>query len=222
MSEQKQNQPWVSGSFLIVLAAIALISIFAGLLLPSSRGPGPARKIRARVEMSNIATAISNYFATYGRLPISGPTNAASDFTFGTFETAASAIGITNASGRQANNSEVMAILLDLTHFEDGRPTPNADHSLNPQRTPFLEIMHVSNTNSPGLGLDGVYRDPWGNPYIITLDLNHDGKCNDAVYGLAVKGPTNVLVWSLGPDKKADSSKGAPEGVNKDNILVWK
>jgi len=40
-------------------------------------------------------------------------------------------------------------------------------------------------TNSPGVGLDGVYRDPWGNPYIITLDLDHDTKSRDAFYRLA-------------------------------------
>ena len=27
-----------------------------------------------------------------------------------------------------------------------------------------------------------VYRDPWGNPYIITMDLNYDEQCQDAFY----------------------------------------
>jgi len=27
-----------------------------------------------------------------------------------------------------------------------------------------------------------VLRDPWGQPYIITLDLNFDNKCRDAFY----------------------------------------
>jgi hypothetical protein len=34
----------------------------------------------------------------------------------------------------------------------------------------------------PGVGTDLVYRDPWGNPYIITLDLNYDEKARDACY----------------------------------------
>jgi hypothetical protein len=37
-------------------------------------------------------------------------------------------------------------------------------------------------TNSPGVGTDLVYRDPWGNPYIITMDLNYDEMCKDAFY----------------------------------------
>jgi hypothetical protein len=77
--------------------------------------------------------------------------------------------------------------------------------------------------------LDGVYRDPWGNPYIITLDLNYDNKCRDALYrwdatssrkprdgdpvgvlGLyqnagknTFEAPDSVMVWSMGPDGKA-------------------
>ena len=40
----------------------------------------------------------------------------------------------------------------------------------------------AGNTTSPGVGPDGVYRDPWGNPYIITIDLNYDDKARDAFY----------------------------------------
>lgn len=31
-----------------------------------------------------------------------------------------------------------------------------------------------------------------------------------------------AMVWSFGPDDKADPSKKANEGVNKDNVLSWK
>ena len=46
----------------------------------------------------------------------------------------------------------------------------------------MLNANTVSDTFSPGVGSDGVYRDPWGNPYIITLDLNFDEKARDAFY----------------------------------------
>ena len=38
-----------------------------------------------------------------------------------------------------------------------------------------------SDTVSPGIG-HGVYRDPWGNPYIITMDLSYDDQCSDFLY----------------------------------------
>jgi hypothetical protein len=104
-------------------------------------------------------------------------------------------------------------------------------------------------TSSPGVGIDGVYRDPWGNPFIISMDLNNDEQCCDLLYSLASvsQNPkssnkqlgfnelinTNangagdnylfhgrVIVWSAGPDKTYDTSP-ANAGANKDNILSW-
>ena len=62
-------------------------------------------------------------------------------------------------------------------------PTVNVNHTLNPQRITFLEAkLRSATTTSSGIGVDGVFRDPWGNPYIITIDFNGDGKCRDAFY----------------------------------------
>jgi hypothetical protein len=93
------------------------------------------------------------------------------------------------------------------------------------------------NTTSPGIGPEGVYRDPWGQPYIITIDLNGDGKTRDAFYrapGISAdQSDTNtpkrglnglipavvggrtfyeanspVMVWSAGADKMVDPGPG--------------
>ncbi len=93
--------------------------------------------------------------------------------------------------------------------------------------------------------------DPWGNPYIITIDLNNDEKARDAFYrqiavsadltdgntpkrglnGLLPKlvgtetyyeANNAVMVWSAGPDKMVDPAQPANAGVNRDNILSWK
>ena len=139
-----------------------------------------------------------------------------------------------------ANNSDVVSILMDLTAFGDGSPTPNANHVLNPGRHVFLEVKQASGTGLPGVGRDGVYRDPWGNPYIITLDLGFDGMAVDGAYGKLRKGkgvppnilkatlPREILVWSFGPDGKADiypatgsDPNAKPIGDNKDNICSW-
>ncbi len=168
-----------------------------------------------------------------------------------------------NTGGWQANNSEVVAILRDMERFADGRLTVNNGHSLNPQKQNFLDGFPDKNYARPptagraaiyaggGVGPDGVLRDPWGNPFIITLDLNFDGRCRDAFYRMqnvslqngdlgffglrrfpaAEAGDTgadrfevqaDVIVWSLGPDGAADSRIKANQGVNKDNILSWK
>jgi hypothetical protein len=112
------------------------------------------------------------------------------------------------------------------------------NHQYNPRSTKFLNAKMSGWTNQPGPGFGGVdnylnYRDPWGNPYFITLDLNFDDQCQDAVYckqgvswtgsgALGFNGLSNpsmaaggsasdafmfhgkVMVWSAGPDGKVD------------------
>src|SRR5262249_11998346 len=130
-------------------------------------------------------------------------------------------------------NSEVMGILMDLERFGDGTITTNGtNHIRNPQRTTFLQPKVVSDTNSPGVGLDGVFRDPWGNPYIISFDLDNDGTTVDGYYGKLIdKYDSNhanskdkpepdrpdryieskVLIWSMGPDGKVEPLPAADD-----------
>ncbi|MEP6663971.1 MAG: hypothetical protein ABJC04_09935, partial [Verrucomicrobiota bacterium] len=94
-------------------------------------------------------------------------------------------------------------------------------------------------------GDDLVFRDPFGNPYIITIDFDYDGKCMDGFYRREMVSLQNlnqgyygtyrpsttpvdsfevntpVMIWSLGPDGKVDATKKANVDVNKDNILSW-
>src|SRR5436190_2244333 len=121
----------------------------------------------------------------------------------------------------------IMAILLDLEQFGDGTPTLNAGHVKNPQRSVNLNPKFVSTIEVPGVGPDGVYRDPWGTPYIITFDTNDDNECRDALYRLQTVSRQNaqtgynglfnpidpnglgdhfqhhskVMIWSAGPDR---------------------
>jgi hypothetical protein len=71
---------------------------------------------------------------------------------------------------------------MDATNYPGGGPTPNMNHVKNPQKTIFLSAKDTDDNKSPGLGPDGVYRDPWGGPYIITMDLNYDDQCHDSNY----------------------------------------
>ena len=133
---------------------------------------------------------------------------------------------------------------MDLTNFPGtSTPTVNPNHARNPQQHIFLNARLTGDTSSPGVGSDLVYRDPWGNPYIITMDLNYNEMCVDAVYGKdavsagglnglvqdpGATAPDNwayrgkVMVWSSGPDGKINNNTPANQGENKDNVLSWK
>ena len=250
-----------------LLVVISIIAILAGLLLPViSKARTTAKIAQARVEINSIANAISKYEADNSRYPASHNLRTAAgdgDFTFGTeyrlpsgshnslkdknllpYDAASGNIPVrkvVNGYKLYENcNAEVMAALLDRTNLYW-----NANHALNPNKIGYLTAKEVSDSKpSPGVGLDGVYRDPWSNPYIITVDLNGDGKCRDAFYRFGrvslMQGDKGfnglfrpsaspddfqankpVMVWSFGPDGLISDQQKANSGVNKDNILSW-
>ena len=250
-----------------LLVVISIIAILAGLLLPVIiKAKQRAKVAQAKVEIHNIVGAISKYEADYSRYPASARARAAAkdvDFTFGTRNLAQSGStpplkdkngkplpiieNTPDQSDHENSNAEVMSALLDLEKFRDGDPTLNKQHALNPNKAPYLNVKEVSDFKSAGVGLDGVYRDPWGNPYIITVDLNGDNKCRDAFYKLgsvsqipnggdkglnglyrSVSSDQNsfeankpIMVWSFGPDGLISDKQKANVGMNKDNILSW-
>jgi len=230
---------------LIVLAVVAG-GIFAVLTVIKLRDPKRLKLALARHQMAQITAAIYTYQAGYGenRFPMS--TNAASagvpDFVFGTFNTGA-AVEILNAGdGYQANNAEVIAILMAATTYPNGEPTPNADHALNPDRVKLITPLMAPDARSPGLGTDGVFRDPWGNPFIIAFDVGGDWVTESCFKGVdrpPVLPPSSVtgeimqhsdhfcaqtrwLIWSFGPDGQADPALKVHEGVNADNLYSWR
>jgi prepilin-type N-terminal cleavage/methylation domain-containing protein len=185
-----------------LLTVIAIIAILAAMLLPVlSRVRLSAQKTQARVQVNDIATAIEAYDSAYGRFPVSpgaqgmAAQNGGGDITYcgGFFTNAASTIwpvtGFT-PTACDTSNAEVYAILMDYTNFPNGGSTINTNNQKNPQKTIFLNAKMSGwspgqpGYPAPGMGNDLVYRDPWGNPYIITMDLNYDGQCQDAFYAL--------------------------------------
>jgi prepilin-type N-terminal cleavage/methylation domain-containing protein len=249
-----------------LLTVIAIIGILAAMLLPVlSRVANSAKKTKAKLEAGDIATAIQGYDSAYGRFPVSAAaqnqasqnaqSNLNPDFTYGgTFQTPSGqqSIGTTVAAlgNSVLTNAEVIAILMDMTSYPNGSQTVNTNHVKNPQQTKFLNAKlsgydpATGGQPDPGVDITGVYRDPWGNPYLITMDLNYDEMCRDSFYcaNVVSAGGANglinpdgagantdnwqyrgkVMVWSAGVDGRVDPVTSANQGVNKDNVLNWK
>jgi prepilin-type N-terminal cleavage/methylation domain-containing protein len=249
-----------------LLVVISIIGVLAGMLMPALiKAKRTAQISKAKTEINGIKNAIEQYQAQYSRYPTAQKTRkdgvgkaSTPDFTYGTWATSPEgtllelpfrykgAKAPTSVPSQQSyssvvtNNSEVMAILLDVKEWNNNRPKGNPE---NRQGNIFLNAKTLQDKGPSGIGIDGVYRDPWGAPYIISLDLNYDGSTRDAYYradrvnqdatgknltgafkadnrdGYEIK--TGVMVWSFGPDRMASDQVPANLGVNKDNITSW-
>lgn len=243
-----------------LLVVIAIIGILASMLLPAlARAKVKARIAKAKTEIAGIQAAIAAYETDYSKLPIAKEfrnqlhPNRNPDFTYGTIyqngipltdKNGMNLRPVQNPRGLNASNAQLIVILQDITKY-NGQQTLNKNHILNHKKINYLNAESASDNKSPGIGPDLVYRDPWGNPYIVTLDLNYDGWCRDGFYfnpqvsaksedsghnGLVRKKigeqtyyehRGNVMVWSFGPDGSINSEDNAISGANKDNILSW-
>ena len=215
-----------------LLVVIAIIAILAGLLIPAvGAAKVKAQVARAKTETSGLITAINQYKHDYGFWPVpKGPqpdllrdvqaiaARPANDgnYTFGT-----STLYTDNTEPYLMDNRGVIAIL--TARDVDG----NLGNSRNPRKHKYLEVKEAKDISSPGIGPDNVYRDPFGNPYIISFDMNYDERLADAFYRdknvssmTSVPSPLqpgyaghiyvqakdwfeaqqSVMVWSLGPD----------------------
>jgi prepilin-type N-terminal cleavage/methylation domain-containing protein len=194
-------------------------------------------------------------------------TKAYPDFTYGTQQKGASVFDSKGApvsntaviengkppSSWQISNAELIAILTDtalsdaklanppvyaVPNDSDNQPI-NAKSVLNPQHNTFLTIKTAKGYGANGVSEnDGVYRDPWGRPYIVTVDLDYDNRVLDPFPKVAGgqlypaddaqdRARTisqGVIAWSLGKDGKWDPTQpaDAKSTANADNVYSWR
>jgi len=257
---QKCRRAFAAFTLIELLVVIAIIGILASLLLPAiARAKTAAKVATTKSEMASLNAAISQYKSDYSLLPASTAAYAKAannvDFTFGTFVKNTSVNGtvvpsplegtnIVSSSavlgqtgiftqplpGYQNVNSEVISILNDYAYYPETNVTR---HTYNSRSTSGYQARTTTDTTSPGIDPNYILRDPWGMPYIITLDLNGDGKCVDAIWsqppssGIVIGNasfsvPGDSMIWSFGPLKVIDLREVANCYTNNSVVKSWK
>ncbi|MDB6130958.1 MAG: xcpT 2 [Verrucomicrobiales bacterium] len=220
-----------------LLVVISIIGILAAILLPAlAKAKLKTQITKAKYEMKGIETALIAYKTEYGTFP--NPNNFTEDFSYGNRDTnfiAATTNDITVAGSylpKTHDNAELMYILMNVPLYS------NDKKQRNPRSIPFLNVKRVPAKSPGGVGDDYVYRDPWGSPYIISLDYNYDDMVVDYDYSINQTGDTintpdvvggpnphslllqqigsgsvyvhtgSVMIWSRGPDRSSSRFVG--------------
>jgi hypothetical protein len=131
--------------------------------------------------------------------------------------------GYSNTGFSPDNNSNVVAILMDLTTYANGDQTINVGHQKNPKQVKYLSaktstynpINPQQNPLTGGVDQTGVYRDPWGNPYVITMNTSYS---MDASSGY--QGTSDLLYCFQAVSQITPGTQGGYNGLSNPNAAA--
>jgi prepilin-type N-terminal cleavage/methylation domain-containing protein len=173
-----------------MLVVIAIIAILAGFLFSAiSKGILTSKRNKAGIEARNIAAAIEMFFKDYGYMPVPAADQ-----------------GFTPGPGNGDYGQEQVQPISAAYSKEIIKVLMGENKVINPKGTLYLD------SNSPIK--DGEYLDPWGNQYLIKLDLDYDGKIE--FFSQPDQYTKRAIVVSLGADGLMN---GGANNINfKDNV----
>lgn len=166
-----------------MLVVVAIIAILAAILIPSVGGARKtALKRKAELECNAIKTAVEQFFSDFKYMP------------WGDKDDAKGRVGADQWAEDAESQKAIMAFL----------------RGENKLGKAYLEVSsRDSKANATDEKDEGVFYDPWKNPYRIGIDRNLDQQV--AYGGKTYK--ARVLVISLGPDGKEYDGSGKDDDI---------
>lgn len=195
-----------------LLVVMAILVVLTGLLTVGlSQARTTSRKLRAREDIGQIATALNAYHSEYDTWPT---------------------LQDNSIPAAKLSPSELDALYqmlsgkdrtLDATGTGVGNPKNIT--FLRPKASQFKTVVTVGSVYRVAGSAETNWVDPWDTSYMIVLDSNGDNQ--NFAYGNAanpiIKG--GFSIWSAGPDQQVDETEPTIKDsipVNKDNVSSWK
>ena len=173
-----------------LLVVITIIAILAAMIFPVANGVlRKTRSTQAKNDAMQLRQAIETYFTEYRKFPVRSTGGASSDQTM------------------LSDNT-----LMDVLMGADG-------NQLNPRRISFFGGKKAKgDPPKGGVVLSGTgggkLYDPWGQPFVVTIDTNRNDRVTDPGEGGGETIPQSVIVYSYGPDRVDDRGQ-------KDDVTTW-
>jgi len=207
--EPAQNRASRSGYTLLeLLIVVTIIALLAAIgTATGSKIITPARKMSASTQIAAIEQAILNYEMEYQRFPLL-PSDSGTTTGYG---------------GTELLSSNAYGSFMDALAGEKNSPPSEVP---NTRGTSFL-TPNYSQGDPPRSGInvslgDMQWNDPWGNPFIILLDSDYDGKLVDPFDSTSLW--RSVMILSAGPNHPQGSVTGfaSIDPTLRDIVYSWK
>ena len=212
-----------------LLVVIAIIAILAGLLIPAVMlGQQKGRITQAKADMSSILTAMKGVESTYQQMVKSPYKFGGETISETTFKSDHKYIQLGDSTSDSDSNSANKAYDYYILELTDPQAISSSnDLNINKRRIKFLDPKSnydpTATNVTTNINNKSLWRDPWGNRYVILINTNFTGGIKNPATGDGLA--ANAVVYSWGPNGEGNDGKTAADGPGSgadDDIVSWK